>query len=147
MKQLLFTVFLALLASSCSKGQPEINYGNDECAHCRMNVVDAKFGAAVQTVKGRTYVFDAPECLVPFTGLKGHLVAAEVAGWYVSDFAHPGTLIDATKAFYLHAPTLKSPMRGNVAAFATDADRKEAKKHFPGEEVDWGAVQKMFAEE
>ncbi len=54
---------------------------------------------------------------------------------------------DATKAFYLHAPTLKSPMRGNVAAFATDADRKEAKKHFPGEEVDWGAVQKMFAEE
>ncbi len=147
MKQLLATALLALLASSCSKGQPEINYGNDECAHCRMNVVDAKFGAAIRSVKGRTYVFDAPECMVPFTGTKGHLVAEEVDGWYVSDFAHPGTLIDATTAFYLHAPSLRSPMRGNVAAFSTAAERAEARRHFPGEEIDWGAVQKLFSEE
>lgn len=147
MKTLLITAVLAVAAAGCSQGQPQINYGNDECAHCRMNVVDAKFGAALQTVKGRTYVFDAPECMVPFTGAKGHLVPQEVAAWYVSDFARPGTLIDATKAFYLHAPSLKSPMRGNVAAFATAADRKEALKHFPGEEIDWGAVQQMFNEE
>src|SRR5690606_18479580 len=98
MKHILLAATLALAASSCSVGQPEINYGADECAHCRMNVVDAKFGAALQTVKGRSYVFDAPECLVPFVGHNGRLVEEEVKGWYVSDFARPGTLIDATTA-------------------------------------------------
>ncbi|MCO6481822.1 MAG: nitrous oxide reductase accessory protein NosL [Flavobacteriales bacterium] len=141
------TLALVLFASGCSVGQPEIKYGSSECAHCRMNVVDAKFGAAIVTTKGRTYVFDAPECMVPFVGPNGQLVQQEVGGWYVSDFAHPGTLIDATKALYLHAPTLKSPMRGNVAAFATDDERKEAQKHFPGELMDWPAVQKLFSDE
>lgn len=147
MKELLFTLALAILATSCSVGQPKIDYGADECAHCRMNVVDAKFGAALQTTKGRNYVFDAPECMVPFVGPNGHLVKEEVAHWYVTDFAHPGTLIDATKAFYLHAPSLKSPMRGNVAAFATGADRQTAKQHFPGDDLDWQAVQKLFTDE
>ena len=147
MKELLITTALVFMAAGCSVGQPEIKYGVDECAHCRMNVVDAKFGAAVQTTKGRNYVFDAPECMVPFVGPKGHLVEEEVAHWYVTDFAHPGTLIDATKALYLQAPALKSPMRGNVAAFANDADRQEAKKHFPGQEMDWPTVKKLFSDE
>jgi copper chaperone NosL len=147
MKNLLITAALVLMGSGCSVGQPDIKYGADECAHCRMNVVDAKFGAALQTVKGRNYVFDAPECMVPFVGPKGHLVEQEVKAWYVSDFAHPGTLIDATKAFYLHSPQLRSPMRGNVAAFATEADRTAAQQHFPGEALDWPAVKKRFAEE
>lgn len=147
MKNLILTAVLTLLVSGCSVGQPEIKYGSSECAHCRMNVVDAKFGAAIMTTKGRTYVFDAPECMVPFVGHDGHLVEEEVQGWYVSDFAQPGALIDATKAFYLHAPTLKSPMRGNVAAFATEAERKEAQQHFPGELLDWAAVKKMFTDE
>ncbi len=147
MKNLLLAACSAILAVGCSVGQPEIKYGSDECAHCRMNVVDAKFGAALLTTKGRTYVFDAPECMVPFVGHNGRLVEQEVKGWYVSDFANPGTLIDATKAYYLQAPTLKSPMRGNVAAFATEAERSEAQKHFPGELLDWPAVKKLFTDE
>jgi len=147
MKHILLAATLALAASSCSVGQPEINYGADECAHCRMNVVDAKFGAALQTVKGRSYVFDAPECLVPFVGHNGRLVEEEVKGWYVSDFARPGTLIDATTAFYLHSPKLNSPMRGNVAAFASAAERQEAKTHFPGDDLDWQAVKQLFTDE
>lgn len=147
MKQLMMALGLALLFSNCTVGQPEIRYGQEECAHCRMNVVDAKFAAAVQTTKGRNYVFDAPECMVPFVGPKGHLVEEEVAGWYVSDFSHPGELIDAKTAFYLHSPQLKSPMRGNVAAFSSEADRKEASVHFPGTLMDWAQVKKLFSDE
>lgn len=147
MKQLMMALALLLTLTNCSVGQPEVKYGQDECAYCRMNVVDAKFAAALQTTKGRTYVFDAPECMVPFVGPKGHLVPEEVAGWYVSDFAHPGQLIDAAQAFYLHSPELKSPMRGNVAAFASEADREEARQHFPGDVLDWSQVKKLFANE
>ena len=144
MKNFLISASLVIMASGCSVGQPKINYGHDECAHCRMNVMDAKFGAALMTVKGRSYVFDAPECMVPFVSHTGHLVEQEVEGWYVSDFAHPGMLIDATKAFYLHAPKLNSPMRGNVAAFSSDADRKAAEAFFPGDEMDWLGVKDLF---
>lgn len=148
MKHALTAIALALFASGCSVGQPpQIKYGAEDCAHCRMTVVDAKFAAAISTVKGRNYIFDAPECMVPFVGAKGTVLDVEVARWYVADFARPGTLIDATKAFYLRAPGLRSPMRGNVAAFANEADRKEAKAHFPGDDLDWPAVKKLFTDE
>ncbi|MBV6404293.1 MAG: nitrous oxide reductase accessory protein NosL [Flavobacteriales bacterium] len=146
MKRALFAAALVLVAAGCSEGPPTIAYGADECAHCRMNVVDARFGAALRTLKGRTYVFDGPECMVPHVA-KGAVAEGQVAAWYVADMAHPGTLIDATTALYLHAPSLNSPMRGNVAAFANEADRKTAMEHFPGEALDWAAVKQMFSGE
>ncbi len=135
-----------LVATGCAEGPPTIAYGAAECAHCRMNVVDARFGAAIRTLKGRTYVFDGPECMVPHVDL-GTIAEGQVASWHVADFAHPGTLIDATGALYLHAPSLNSPMRGNVAAFSSEEDRRAAMEHFPGEAMDWTAVRKLFAGE
>jgi copper chaperone NosL len=67
----------------------------------------------------------------------GSIAEAQVGSWWVCDHAHPGTFIDATKAFYLHASTLKSPMNGNTAAFATDADREQAMRTEQGDAMDW----------
>jgi copper chaperone NosL len=134
---------LTLLAA-CGVGQPKIDWGKAECAHCRMNVMDQHFGAAIITTKGRQYVFDSPECMVHFvTGGAG--ATAEVANYHVADHAHPGTLIDATKAFYLHADDLRSPMGGNCAAFATAADREAAAKEHTGEALDWEGAKALLA--
>lgn len=146
MKNLLISATLALLASSCSVGQPKINYGHDECSNCRMNVMDKKFAAAITTVKGRNYVFDGPECMVPFVTKDAKVPEAEVKTWYVSDFAHPGALLDATTAFYLHSTKLHSPMNGDVAAFSTEAERTAAEEEFPGEELDWAGAKKLLSE-
>ena len=146
MKNLLVGTAMVLMMSSCSVGQPKINYGHDECAHCRMNVMDQKYAAAITTVKGRSYVFDDPECMVPFVVTDAKVPESDVKTWYVSDFAHPGTLLDATKAFYLHSPKLHSPMRGNMAAFSTEADRKAAESEFPGDVMDWTAAKVLLAE-
>ena len=146
MKNILFAAAIVLLTSSCSVGQPDIKYGSAECAHCRMNVMDKKFSAAITTDKGRSYVFDAAECMVPFVLTDAKVPETDVKNWYVADFAHPGVLIDATKAFYLHAPALKSPMNGNVAAFATAEDRTATEEEFPGEELDWDGAKKLLAE-
>jgi len=54
-------------------------------------------------------------------------------------------LIDATKAHYLSSPELRSPMNGNAAAFALEADRTAAAASFPGETLDWSAVRKRLA--
>lgn len=146
MKNLLVGTAMVLLMSGCSVGQPKINYGHDECAHCRMNVMDQKFAAAITTEKGRSYVFDGPECMVPYVVDDAKVAEAEVKTWYVSDFTHPGTLLDATTAYFLHSPKLRSPMNGNVAAFSTEADRKAAEAEFPGDEMDWAGAKKLLAE-
>ncbi len=137
---------LALLFSialfACGQPEVRIDFGKAECAHCRMNVVDKQFGAALTTQKGRQYVFDDIACMVHFMEA-GTVAEGQVSGWYVCDHGKPGTLIDATTAFYLHGPSFRSPMRGDVAAFATDADRDKAKAE-GAEILDWNSARKKL---
>lgn len=147
MRSLLLSSILiagAFLMLSCGTGQPRIDYGKAECAHCRMTVVDQRFAAALITKAGRQYVFDGMECMVPFVA-EGTVTDGQVALWYVCDHAHPGVMLDATSCFYLHGPAFRSPMRGDVAAFATEADRDAAMQRDGGEMLDWAGVRKLLA--
>lgn len=115
---------------------PHVDIGKAECAFCRMNVMDPQFACAIVTTGGRTYPFDSPECMVQEVA-SSTIAEAQVRGWWVCDHAHPGSFIDATKAYYLHAAGLKSPMNGNTAAFVTAADRTETMRSYPGDTLDW----------
>ncbi len=134
---------LTLLAA-CGVSQPNIDWGKAECSHCRMNVMDQQYGAVIVTTKGRQYTFDAVECMVHFV-YGGAGAENDVATYFVADHAHPGVLIDATKASYLHAADLRSPMGGNCAAFATIADRDAAAILHNGELLDWEGVKRLLA--
>lgn len=127
-----------LLVSSCSgpSGPPEIAIGKAECAACRMTVVDPQFASAIVTVKGRTYAFDSPECMVQHV-TDGAIAEDQVKSWWICDHKHPGTFIDATKAYYLASSDLHSPMNGNVAAFADEKDRSLADKIYHGRSLTW----------
>ncbi len=137
----------AIFLSSCgSPGKPAIAFGKVECEYCRMNVMDPQFAAAIVTLKGRTYAFDSPECMVQHVA-DGRVAEDQVAAWWVCDHARSGELIDATSAFYLHAAELHSPMNGNVAAFANAADRTVAAETHQGEDLDWsGARARLTAQ-
>ncbi|MFT3884676.1 MAG: nitrous oxide reductase accessory protein NosL [Flavobacteriales bacterium] len=140
------TLILALLVTgptSCGRSTPSIDFGKAECANCRMNVVDKQFGAALTTQKGRQYVFDDIACMIHFVGT-GTVTEEQVASWQVCDHAAPGTLIDATTAFYLHGPAFRSPMRGDMAAFANEHARDQAKTDGV-EALDWNAMRKQLA--
>ncbi|MBL7965160.1 MAG: nitrous oxide reductase accessory protein NosL [Flavobacteriales bacterium] len=130
---------------SCGQQAPTIDFGRAECAHCRMNVVDKQFGAALTTLKGRQYVFDDISCMVHFVQ-KGTVAEGQVAAWYVCDHAHPGVLVDATNAFYLHGPAFRSPMRGDVAAFAAAADREKAAAEGNADAMDWERARNFLKE-
>jgi copper chaperone NosL len=110
-----------------------------------MNVVDRQYGAALVTEKGRQYVFDDVSCMVHFVE-KGTVAEGQVKAWYVCDHAKPGTLIDATTALYLHGPAFRSPMRGDVAAFANAAKRAKAAAQGEAEPMDWTTVRLLLAE-
>ncbi len=139
-----FILFIALTLLSCTPVEPTIEFGKAECAHCRMNVVDRQYGAALVTEKGRQYVFDDVSCMVHFVE-KGTVAEGQVKAWFVCDHAKPGTLIDATTALYLHGPAFRSPMRGDVAAFSGEQARKASAEDGNAQAMDWNVVRQLLA--
>lgn len=141
-----FPPFLALAISfaACGQNEPRIDYGKVECAHCRMNVVDAHFASLLVTQKGRQYVFDDLACMVQYVNA-GTVADSQVSMWYVCDHAHPGKLCDATTALYLSGPAFRSPMRGDVAAFRDATDREKAMNE--GDQLmDWNTVRSKLTQ-
>lgn len=121
---------------ACEQKPEPINYGSDECDHCRMRIMDDQYGAEIVTDKGKAYKFDSIECLISFsldknfTGDKNQLML-------VTNFANPGELIDAAKAFYVHNDKFRSPMGLNVAGFQTELQKKDFIKNNSGNELNW----------
>lgn len=134
----------ALSLSSCSGTGPQpIRWGQDNCDHCKMTLMDQHFGAEIVTKKGKAYKFDDLNCLVNF--LKSDAVpSAQIAEKYVLNYAQPGAMIPAESAAYLSSDKLKTPMASGVAAFATLSDLGKVKSQIEGEVWDWAKLQKEF---
>jgi len=62
----------------------------------------------------------------------------------VVDYAHPGKLINAAEALYIQSPALKSPMKGNVAAFNTKKERDNFTKYNHGKPMSWSEIVTEF---
>jgi len=116
------TALLAAIALvACGPAKPEpLAYGADQCAYCRMEISDPRFGAELLTRHGRAVKFDSIECLVSF--YKQAAPANDVGSVWVSDFQHPGTLIDATQAAFVDLGAERAPMGRGWAAVATPND-------------------------
>jgi copper chaperone NosL len=140
-----FIVLAALigLSSACTVEPEAIRYGTDNCHACKMTLMDKRFGAEVVTTKGKIFKFDDVNCLM------GYMSSPEVAQrdlkyTLVTDFSQPEKLIDATIAFYVKSPEIKSPMASQVAAFETEEDYKHHKKELNGIYLTWGELTAQF---
>ena len=134
---------LPLLFIHCTTGPRPIQYGTDSCASCKMTLMDKHYGAEIVTKKGKTFVVDDINCFVKF--LKdGSVAPADVAGRYVTDYAHEGVLLEAEKAVYLKSEGLKTPMASGIAAFAGTADMNGVKSQTGGIAMTWEQVQQEF---
>ena len=133
---------LALGTQACGDTGPKpINYGHDQCAHCRMTVSDARFGSQLVTTKGRAYHFDDAQCMVAFVKA-GTVGSEDVAAYYLPDYTNENKLLPAEKLFLLKSESLKSPMRGDVAAFASQEDLEKIKESHGGDVLSWGDLWK-----
>jgi copper chaperone NosL len=129
---------LAALAACAPQPQP-IVYGEDIGAFCRMVIADERYGAELVTTTGRVFKFDSIECLA------GYVLAmtdtSAIHSLWVTAFQAPGELMPIQDAFFLHSPTLRSPMGANLTAFRADAITPEAAVNsFGGEVLDWPGV-------
>lgn len=126
----------SFLGGGCAPSPAPIRYGQDNCAHCQMLVMDAHFGAELVTDKGKIYVFDSIECLAWYREVPPEAIHSR----WVTAFDAPGTLVDAETAFYLSSENLRSPMGLNLSAFRDEQTAVSYRQNHGGEVLGWDGV-------
>lgn len=141
MKGLIITTFLLCwLMAGCSHAPDPILYGKDACTHCKMTIMDKRFATELITAKGKTYKFDAAECMVAYLQENPAIASDPKSMFLVSDFSHPGQFADARHSFFLRDSGLSSPMGGNLAAFSSSRSAEAAKKDKSAQIYDWSSL-------
>jgi copper chaperone NosL len=129
----LIFIFFSFGFMACQSGPAPIKYGQDACDFCRMTISDNRFGCEWVNTKGKASRFDDIHCLAAW--MKKEQAKTDKGKIYLTDFAHPGTLQEAAGLSLLKSDALKSPMGGNIAAFASKEDLNKFIDRFPGKEI------------
>lgn len=139
MRQLFLLSVLMLILNACNVKPAEIEYGSDACHYCDMTIVDRQFASQLVTSKGRSYKYDAIECMVHSS--QEQFADVEMAFMLVADFDEPGTLVDARSATYLVSENLPSPMAEYLSAYKTKANAQSRLEEFGGKIYRWQEIQ------
>jgi len=143
MKYLSYTLILLLLLSSCTVKPEPINYGEDACDFCKMNIVDQQHAAEFVTMKGKSYKFDAIECLLNYLNRKD-LSTEEMAFLLVCNYNQPGELIDANHASYIISEAIPSPMGAFLSALDDPDSADQIIEVKGGEVLSWRELKRRF---
>ena len=109
-------VIVFLMVGGCSPKSSPIDYGTDGCHFCRMTIVDTQHAAEIVTKKGKTFKFDAVECMMNY---RKEMDPNDIALYLCNHYTTPKELIDATKATFLISENIPSPMGEFLTAFET----------------------------
>ncbi len=131
------------LLASCSKEVAQIKYGTDQCENCKMTLTDKKYGALIYTQKGKSFKFDAAECLLDYVK-ENKISESEIDKYFVINLTEPGELINAAETIFLISPELRSPMGENISAFKNKADAEKYQTEFGGEIFSWDELKNKF---
>lgn len=129
-------VIMSVAQLSCSVEPEPIHYGKDTCHHCKMTLMDNKFGAEIVSTKGKIFKFDDTNCLINFVN-SGTLSNTDIAHCLITDFSSPGMFIDAKTALYIKSSKVKSPMASNVAAFSSSTMLNSHNSSWNGQQLSW----------
>jgi copper chaperone NosL len=140
-------VALALVPlAGCSPSGPRpIRIGEEECAHCRMRISEARFAAQVTNARGRSWAFDSIECMVEWSQSEAEVPQADLAGLWVTNFDEPGDWIEASRAIYLHSEGLRSPMGVGLSAYRDSAGAEAQRRAHGGEVLNGSEVMAVVA--
>lgn len=143
MKHLGYSFFLMLFFSSCSVEPVAINYGQDACDFCQMNIVDEQHAAELVTSKGKAYKYDAIECMMNYLNRK-ELKSDDMSFLLITNYNEPGKLIDAKSATYIHSEAIPSPMGGFLSAVYDKDVAEQIVDAKGGETLDWEELKTRY---
>lgn len=126
---------MLVLLLGCTSGPEAIRFGKEGCDHCKMTIMDKKYGGEIVTSKGKIYRFDDIRCLSDF--YKSGSVDKATCTVYFLDYDGNGNLLKSDAALLLRSDEMHSPMGGNIAAFHDDAALNAAQGKLHGTTVKW----------
>ncbi len=133
-----------LTSCAANDGPEPIAYHKDACDYCKMSISESRFAAELITSKGRAYKFDDLSCLFHY---KEEHKDITVKNYYVGDFLKENILMDATQAFFVKHESIRSPMGGNMAAFAMKEAAIEYAVNHQTDVIVWNNLLHSFTEE
>ncbi|KAA2219021.1 nitrous oxide reductase accessory protein NosL [Maribacter flavus] len=140
-KNIITLLTLTYLIWGCSGTPKVLEYRTEGCHYCKMTIVDKQHAAQYVTKKGRTYSFDAAECML--NQLK-EINEETVNLFLVNDYNDPGSMLDASKATYLISKNIPSPMGEYLSAFGTIEAAREIQTEQGGELFTWTEIKNRF---
>jgi copper chaperone NosL len=143
----LWLVFLVVWPAGLIAGEDR---GRPTCDYCRMIITEKEYGGKIKTIKGKTFIFDATECLAAFV-IKTMVKPGEIQSLWSMHFNQPGRMLNARTAFYLQSNSMTSPMSINLSAYSSQFEVERMRENHPGEILNWTQVldhvkQKWFRE-
>lgn len=144
-KSMALTGFLvsSMLLFSCDAKQIAIDYGKDDCAQCKMTIMDKRYGSEIITQKGKIFKFDSIECMANY--YHSHVdEQKKIKTFLITDFSKAPAFIDATKAYFLKSENLPSPMGANLTGFAELNLLEKVKKEKSGKNFTWNQILDLF---
>ncbi|MBL0095152.1 MAG: nitrous oxide reductase accessory protein NosL [Bacteroidetes bacterium] len=98
-KMAMIIMTTAFISSCSAQGPAPIQFGKDECSHCKMTLTDQKFGAEIITTTNKVYKYDDVNCLVNY--LKAYPeVEKNVKTIYIVDYSNAGNFYSSYEAFF-----------------------------------------------
>ncbi|RIW17216.1 nitrous oxide reductase [Algoriphagus lacus] len=143
MNRLALILLITVVFAACSADPRPIAFGQVGCHHCKMTLMDPKFGAELVTEKGKVFVFDDINCMLQYLDTEEGK-AQQYKHRLVTDFEAPNALIDASTAFYLKGEAFQTPMASQVVAFSNYERMEQYKNGQGGVYLAWGELQTQF---
>ena len=130
----------ALLFAGCKPTPEKIYMGKDQCAECKMTIVDPKFGGEIVTRKGRIFKFDDAHCQAAFLERRG-VELSDIHKTLFVDYEGEHGFIEVKDVEFVISRSFKSPMGGNAAAFkGKDAARKKSETIEGSRVTNWATL-------
>jgi copper chaperone NosL len=134
----------ALSVSACRSADPkDIAYGRADCDVCRMRISDARYGGELVTHTGKVHQFDSIECLANYSVTP--TAQRDARSTWVSDFDHPGRLVEASSARFIRRGGPGSPMGAGLLAVGPTTDVAALSTRFAATPMTWSEVRALAA--
>ena len=137
----LIVLSVVAFSISCSIEPVPVEYGFDHCNFCEMTVVDKGHAAILVSSKGKTYKFDAIECMIRYSNRAEDMKFAQIL---VCDYTNPGNMVNAEEAHFLVSDSIPSPMGGFLSAIYDEQMSLELLSKKGGEIFQWNEVLSKF---
>jgi copper chaperone NosL len=133
-------LLICLTMTSCTPQAEKIVYGKDNCAECKMTIMDPKFGGEIVTTKGKVFKFDDAHCIAVFLERRG-VELSDIHETLFAQYEAPHDFVKVQQAEFVVSSTFKSPMGGNAAAFKNKSTAEAKSKEISGSKsTNWATL-------